>query len=101
MSWFEDKKNQWQLRIRHFASALWVRLTAALGLAAVAFIAVALLSYDPQDTSINTSSSGAISNWAGPLGAYIADFIMQLVGYAAWLVLLPLECTQYSATSRH
>ena len=91
MSWFEDKKNQWQLRIRHFVSALWVRLTAALGLAAVAFIAVALLSYDPQDTSINTSSSGAISNWAGPLGAYIADFIMQLVGHAAWLVLLPLS----------
>ena len=91
MSWFEDKKKQWQLRIRHFASALWIRLTAALGLAVMAFIAVALLSYDPQDTSINTSSSGAISNWAGPLGSYIADFIMQLVGHAAWLVLLPLS----------
>ena len=91
MSWFEEKKNQWQPRLRHFASALWLRLTAALGLAVMAFIALALLSYDPQDASINTSSSRAIANWMGSFGAFTADLIMQLVGHAAWLILLPLS----------
>ena len=91
MSWFEEKKNQWQPRLRHFASALWLRLTAALGLAVISFIALALLSYDPQDASINTSSSRAIANWMGSFGAFTADLIMQLVGHAAWLILLPLS----------
>ena len=91
MSWFEEKKNQWQPRLRQFASALWLRLTAAGGLAVMAFIALALLSYDPQDASINTSSSRAIANWMGSFGAFTADLIMQLVGHAAWLILLPLS----------
>ena len=91
MSWFEEKKNQWQPRLRQFGSALWLRLTAAGGLAVMAFIALALLSYDPQDGSINTSSSRELANWMGHLGAYTADLIMQLVGHAAWLILLPLS----------
>ena len=91
MSWFEEKKNQWQPRLRQFGSALWLRLTAAGGLAVMAFIALALLSYDPQDASINTSSSRAIANWMGSFGAFTADLIMQLVGHAAWLILLPLS----------
>ena len=84
MSWFEEKKNQWQPRLRQFASVLWLRLTAAGGLAVMAFIALALLSYDAQDASINTSSSRAIANWMGSFGAFTADLIMQLVGHAAF-----------------
>ena len=91
MSWFEEKKNQWQPRLRQFASVLWLRLTAAGGLAVMAFIALALLSYDAQDASINTSSSRAIANWMGSFGAFTADLIMQLVGHEAWLILLPLS----------
>ena len=90
MSWFEEKKNQWQPRLRMFAAALWLRLTALLGLFVIAYIALALLSFDPQDASINTSSSRSVSNWLGAPGALTADLIMQLVGHAAWLILLPL-----------
>ena len=90
MSWFEEKKNQWQPRLRMFAAALWLRLTALLGLFVIAYIALALLSFDPQDASINTSSSRSVGNWMGAPGALTADLIMQLVGHAAWLILLPL-----------
>ena len=90
MSWFEEKKNQWQPRLRMFAAALWLRLTALLGLIIIAYIALALVSFDPQDASINTSSSRSVGNWMGAPGALTADLIMQLVGHAAWLILLPL-----------
>ena len=90
MNWLDDKKNYWWPRLRQMATALWVRVTALISLVLIAFTALALISFDPQDASLNTSTSGDVSNWMGAWGAYLADAIMQLVGHAIWLILLPL-----------
>jgi S-DNA-T family DNA segregation ATPase FtsK/SpoIIIE len=50
---------------------------------------VALATYDPADPSWSTATSRRTANLAGPFGAHIADFILQGVGYAAWL---PVAC---------
>ncbi|MEQ8652753.1 MAG: DNA translocase FtsK [Kiloniellales bacterium] len=53
--------------------------------AAGAFIAM-LVTYSPQDTSLNTSGSDVYSNVFGKYGSYPADFFMQLFGLAAYLI---------------
>ncbi|HKW98090.1 MAG TPA: DNA translocase FtsK, partial [Bryobacteraceae bacterium] len=53
-------------------------------------VALALLSYSPRDTSFNVSAETAgfhpAQNWIGPAGAYTADFLFQVLGYAAFLL---------------
>ncbi len=48
--------------------------------------AIALLSYAPQDPSLNTAAFAAenIHNWLGKPGAILADFLIQTLGKAAW-----------------
>jgi S-DNA-T family DNA segregation ATPase FtsK/SpoIIIE len=50
-------------------------------------VTLSLLTYDPHDRSFNTPS-GAIqtSNWGGFIGAYLADFLLQGLGIAAYLL---------------
>jgi S-DNA-T family DNA segregation ATPase FtsK/SpoIIIE len=50
-------------------------------------ITLSLFTYDPSDRSFNTPS-GAIdtNNWGGFVGAYLADFLLQGVGLAAYLL---------------
>src|SRR5208283_4155230 len=59
---------------------------------------LALLSYDAHDPGFaNTGEPGAVSNWIGPVGAWLAGFFLFLFGrpaylfpvmltYAGWLV---------------
>ncbi len=53
-------------------------------------IALALLSYSPKDAALNVSASspdgGAAQNWIGPAGAYGADLLFQIFGFAAFLL---------------
>ena len=66
-----------------------------LGLVALLFWLVALLSYSPQDAAWSTSgnpdaASGtlvAARNWGGHLGAWVADASYFLVGFSAWWAL--------------
>ena len=51
------------------------------------FLALALLSFDPADPSLNTATGRAAGNLAGTPGAYIADLMRQTIGVAA-LVLI-------------
>ena len=44
---------------------------------------IALASYDPHDPSLNTASSRETRNLVGPLGAILADLLLQSVGAAA------------------
>jgi S-DNA-T family DNA segregation ATPase FtsK/SpoIIIE len=46
---------------------------------------IALASYDPHDPSLNTASSRATHNLVGPLGAILADLLLQSFGFAAAL----------------
>ena len=56
---------------------------------AALLITISLFSYDPRDRSFNTPS-GAMEtqNWGGFLGAYLADTLLQALGFSAYL--LPL-----------
>ena len=48
--------------------------------------ALALVSYAPQDPSLNTATFAAesIHNWLGKGGAILADLLIQMLGKAAW-----------------
>ena len=84
--------------VRRIASpairALMHRRTAelsglALGLLGLALL-VALASYDPRDPSLNTATARHASNLAGPVGAVLADLLLQGFGVAGALPGLAL-----------
>lgn len=56
----------------------------ALFLGAGAGLACSLLSYTPDDPSLNTAAIGPVVNWLGLSGAYAADFMLQVFGLIAW-----------------
>jgi S-DNA-T family DNA segregation ATPase FtsK/SpoIIIE len=60
----------------------------ALLVAAIAF-ALALLSFAPEDPSLNSATTRHASNVLGLPGAYVADFTLQTLGCAS-SVLLPI-----------
>jgi DNA segregation ATPase FtsK/SpoIIIE, S-DNA-T family len=50
-----------------------------------------LVSYNPHDSSFNALSLKlTIDNKIGRIGAYVSDFLFQLFGYPAFLLLIPL-----------
>jgi S-DNA-T family DNA segregation ATPase FtsK/SpoIIIE len=53
-------------------------------------IALALLSYSPKDAAFNVSAAAPdgspTRNWIGPTGAYGADLLFQIFGFAAFLL---------------
>ncbi len=62
-------------------------------------IGLSLLSYNPRDAAFNVSaasSAGAPAhNWIGPVGAYSADLLFQLFGFAAFLLPVALGILGY------
>ncbi len=73
-------------------SPLWARLQGSLrrlgGVAAVVVavaLAVALVGFDWRDPSLNQATAQAVHNPVGPMGAYAADLLYQLFGFAAWV----------------
>jgi len=67
-------------------------LVGFLGITFATLAALSLLSYNPLDPSLNVAASVAAGhparNWIGPVGAYAADALFQLLGYPA--LLLPV-----------
>ena len=53
-------------------------------------LGVSFASYSPTDNAWNTASSEGYHNWLGAIGAYGADFLLQMMGQAAFLVPLAL-----------
>ncbi len=53
-------------------------------------LALALLSYSPKDSAFNVSApvpdGSPARNWIGPAGAYGADLLFQIFGFAAFLL---------------
>jgi len=70
------------------------RLNELIGFLCIVFailVALALISYSPRDVSLNVSAApgenGVMTrNWIGPVGAYCADLIFQVFGFAAFLL---------------
>ena len=79
-----------------FGGAPWLaRLRSSLrrlgGVAAVALalaLTVALFGFDWRDPSLNQATAHVVHNPAGLAGAYAADLLYQLFGFAAWLPVL-------------
>ena len=56
-----------------------------LGLALIIFATMALASYSPHDAAWSTSGTGGPPhNWAGKLGAWLADVAYVALGFSAW-----------------
>jgi S-DNA-T family DNA segregation ATPase FtsK/SpoIIIE len=50
-----------------------------------------LVSYNPHDSSFNALSLKlSVDNKIGKLGAYVSDFLFQILGFSAFYLLLPL-----------
>ena len=79
----------WRLALRRA-----LRRSAEIGgavvlVAAMVFLALALVSYHQTDPSASTAAGGPVLNWMGTPGAAVADRVLFLFGPAAAL-LLPL-----------
>ena len=70
-----------------------------LGLLGLALL-VALACYDPRDPSLNTATSRHISNLAGPVGAVLADLLLQGFGVAGALPGLAMLAWAWRIASR-
>jgi S-DNA-T family DNA segregation ATPase FtsK/SpoIIIE len=53
-------------------------------------LAIALLTYDPRDPSLNTAVDAAPHNFLGHNGALVADILFQSLGFAAFLIPMVL-----------
>jgi DNA segregation ATPase FtsK/SpoIIIE, S-DNA-T family len=75
--------------MRLFSPTQYKRVNEALGLLLLSAGLVALLSlvsYHVQDPSWDTATSGRPLNLVGYPGAYLADFLLQLIGAASYLL---------------
>jgi len=65
-------------------------LIGFLCIIAAVLIGLSLLSYNPRDAAFNVSAASTDTapahNWIGPVGAYSADLLFQLFGFAAFLL---------------
>lgn len=60
------------------------------------FVTFSLLSYDPRDRSFNTPSGNLqTQNWGGFVGAYVADLLLQGLGWASYLLPVFLSLVAY------
>ncbi len=50
------------------------------------YLLIALFSYSPQDVGFSSSGTGHIDNMGGLAGAWIADTLLSLFGYVAYLL---------------
>jgi DNA segregation ATPase FtsK/SpoIIIE, S-DNA-T family len=71
----------------------------ALGLLGLAVL-VALACYDPRDPSLNTATSRHVGNLAGPVGAMLADLLLQGFGVAGALPGLAMLAWAWRIASR-
>jgi len=67
-------------------------LIGFLCMTAALLVAAALITYHPNDASFNvaTSPAGAVRNVIGPVGAYTADALFQVLGFPAFLLPMGL-----------
>ena len=66
-----------------------VVIIAASLIGVAAALVLALLSYSPLDPSFNTVTGRTTTNWMGPVGAHVADLLLQILGWPALVLALP------------
>lgn len=70
-------------------------LTGVALLGGAALLSLSLFSYHPLDSSWNVSSPAGASNLVGPVGAWMSDFLFQVLGVASFLLPVPLLVLGY------
>ncbi|MFZ5618400.1 MAG: DNA translocase FtsK 4TM domain-containing protein [Pseudomonadota bacterium] len=80
---FSERLNAW----RRQALA---RSGGAAMIALGAWLTVALATFSISDPSLNNATPRAAENWAGGLGAIVADILLQTIGGASLLAVPPL-----------
>lgn len=65
------------------------RIVGATLLLACTLVALSLLSWSASDPSLTHISSTPVRNWTGPLGAIVSDLLVQLLGIACIIAVLP------------
>ncbi len=84
------KKHEAERRVAPEKGAgLWPRLGWLVLLALWAFVAGALLSFDPADPPSHAVAplNGPVANWCGPVGAALAHALLLWLGPGAWLLV--------------
>lgn len=62
------------------------------------FLALALVSYNPMDPSMNSMGQGLKAvNYCGIVGSFLADLLYQGMGLAAWVVVVSLVKMAYAS----
>src|SRR5512137_536746 len=52
---------------------------------------ISLVSFSRHDPNFNTASeNSSIVNWVGRIGAYTSDWLLQIFGLPAFMLLIPL-----------
>jgi DNA segregation ATPase FtsK/SpoIIIE, S-DNA-T family len=77
--------NSWNELVAAFRRRLLEGLGSALVLIAF-LVVVALLTYHPGDSSLNTAADTPAANFLGRDGAFLADLLIQSLGLAAFLI---------------
>ena len=62
-------------------------------------LALALVSYHPDDASLNVANAGKPVNWLGAPGAHAADFLLQTLGLASVAVVGIVACWAWRIAS--
>ena len=75
--------------LRHRLGRWLLRATGSSVLIVCLACGLALATWSAADPSLSHVTSGSIRNLLGPLGAILADLLMQLLGLAGVLILLP------------
>ncbi len=99
----ETKQSEMHRNFREFMTYVARRLIDKILILTLSaggvFLALSLYSYEPSDISLNSIPTYPQSyNWMGIAGAYSADLMLQLWGYASylWVVFLTLwACIKY------
>jgi len=66
----------------------WWALLDLCGVLGSVYVVAALATWTPGDAGFSRVGAVETHNAAGPVGAWLADFLLQTVGYGAWAVVL-------------
>lgn len=72
----------WRYHLRRGITDLWFILSVTFAL----LLLLILLGYHHTDSAWSTSGNGETQHWFGSIGAYTADILLSLLGYAAYLI---------------
>ena len=67
-----------------------------------AYVLISLLSYNPQDSGpFSASDTEHVQNYGGTSGAFLADILLNIVGYLAYLIPLGLSFIGWRVYKNH